>query len=250
MKSSLSVVLPLRNAQSVVASKLEELLEILPEFTSQFDIVLVDDGSTDHTVETAHELSLKFPQIQLIVHPAKLGPDEALRSGLRYTRGQWLLACRSTDFDPEELGKLWSRRSADGAVYGVAPDPVGSIPLPPRELRPQYSVETHIPELLLVPRRLVAGRPTNDDRQTVLGYLRSAGYPLRSVELRRPSSRRTIGRLASELHRSLSSGKEGRRLDTPTASKRSPTNAPAAPAGQKRPPNYLLSKLKAFALGE
>jgi len=250
LKPSLSVVLPLHNSQSSLVADVEELLDLLPELTANFEVVLVDDGSTDATIEVAHEVSLNFPQVRLIVHPARLGPYEALRSAMRYSHGELLMACRGGEgFDPHEIAKLWNRRTADGVVFGIrgAHGPVGTIPpVPaPRGAGRGAAIEPpQMPELLLVPRRLLVGWSQIDDRLGAMAFLRAKGYPLRGIEIRQ--------RRAKSKPRLTVPAGERRRTDGAATTSRGrvePVGAESDAKPQKRP-NYLLAKIKAFTLGE
>lgn len=255
LKSSLTIVLPLHNSQSMIADKVQEFFEILPELCSNFEIVLVDDGSTDLTVEVAHELSLRFPQVQLIIHPAKLGAQESLRSALRYSHGEMLLACaRPAELDPNELSKLWERRTVDGAVCGSYSDSeLAALPKPPVGARPTNRADLPMPDVLLVPRRLLVGW-ASDDGLPVADYLRRRGYPLRGVAIR--SSRRRRQSARRQTQQVVKLAQVSGMAATATLP---PSTAPAGarlvgprnsmPAEEVRRPNFL-SKLKAFTWGE
>jgi len=51
-----------------------------------FEILLVDDGSTDSTPEIAYELEREFPELQVIRHGRNLGPGSAILTGIRNSR--------------------------------------------------------------------------------------------------------------------------------------------------------------------
>lgn len=249
MKPSLSVVVPLHNSQSTVARLAEELLEVLPELSGDFEIILVDDGSTDATVEVAQELSLNFPQVLLLVHPAKLGAEEALRSAMRYARGETLLACRDAgDLDPHELHKLWSSLAADVAVTGQwqTSGALGSIPRAPALAgRP---TPLPFPDVLLVPRRLLVGWRQSGGQDDLLGYLKTRGYLLPSIQLRPRRQRRAPAAIVNLLERRYSEQAAGRasahRRDVGVSTSAEPD------AGRPRSPKHLMSRLRAFAWGE
>jgi hypothetical protein len=168
---------------------------------------------------------------------------------MRYSHGELLLACRgSEDFDPHEIAKLWNRRTADGAVFGLrgSHGPLGSIPPVPTPRgagRKAGNEPPPMPELLLVPRRLLIGWSQVDDRAGVMAFLRSKGYPLRGIEIR--------PRRAKAKPKPQAKPGRTRRADAPPAAKGKAENSGAVPnvPPQKRP-NYLLSKIKAFTLGE
>jgi hypothetical protein len=120
-----------------------------------------------------------------------LGMAESFRSGVRFTHGEWLLLCTDRpDFDLHEIRKLWDRRKDDAAVWAKSNvmGRLGSIPRPPMS-SPSMS-ESLLPDLLLVPRRLLTGWTMRGERADVLAYLRQRGYAVERLEVR--SSRSAV----------------------------------------------------------
>jgi glycosyltransferase involved in cell wall biosynthesis len=63
---SLSVVVPVRNAERTLAANLQHILDVVSDLSEQFEVLIVDEGSTDHTLDVAHELSLEYPQLRVV----------------------------------------------------------------------------------------------------------------------------------------------------------------------------------------
>ena len=82
MEYSLSALLPVHNAQATLAATVHEFLEILPEVTPRFEVVIADDGSTDATIEVADELATCYPQVSAVRHARRLGRVAAIRTEL------------------------------------------------------------------------------------------------------------------------------------------------------------------------
>ena len=87
LNRSLTVLLPVRDAQSTLAATVAEILEMASDLSERFELLIIDDGSSDATSEVAHELSRHYPQIRTLRHDKPLGEEAALRSGLAQSRG-------------------------------------------------------------------------------------------------------------------------------------------------------------------
>ncbi|MES2702312.1 MAG: glycosyltransferase family 2 protein [Bacteroidota bacterium] len=57
-----------------------QLRDVLQKITNTFEIVIVDDCSTDGSADIAKELSNKFPEVKTVIHPVNKGIGGALRS--------------------------------------------------------------------------------------------------------------------------------------------------------------------------
>lgn len=122
---SLSVILPVRNAQDQLAHQLVELLEVLPDLTSRFQIIVVDDASTDHTEDVAQELAQQFPQIKVLRHAVKKGAQEAVQTGLALTEAAVVFVQQAnTKISHARLSRLWMMRNDDQLELAQAmPEP-------------------------------------------------------------------------------------------------------------------------------
>jgi glycosyltransferase involved in cell wall biosynthesis len=110
MKPSLSVILPVYNAEESLPRVVAKLLEILSELTARFEIVVVDDASTDHTAEIADELRRLYPQVRLARHGWQWGTLAAARTGRLHSRGDLVLVLDSQDeVRPQELTQKWEQ---------------------------------------------------------------------------------------------------------------------------------------------
>ena len=88
---SLTVLLPVRDAQSTLAATVTEILEMASDLSERFELLIIDDGSSDATSEVAQELSRHYPQIRTFRHGQPLGEEAALRCGLAQSRGDVVL---------------------------------------------------------------------------------------------------------------------------------------------------------------
>jgi glycosyltransferase involved in cell wall biosynthesis len=73
LRSAATVVLPVHNAERSLRSVILQIFELSSGSVPRFQLVVVDDGSTDGTYETACELARQFPQISVLRQPFQSG---------------------------------------------------------------------------------------------------------------------------------------------------------------------------------
>jgi cellulose synthase/poly-beta-1,6-N-acetylglucosamine synthase-like glycosyltransferase len=87
----LSVLLPVKDAQATLADSVHEILDVAADSGDRFELLIIDDGSTDATSEVAHELTRHYPQVRVVRHGTPLGREAAIRTGLQRSQGEAVL---------------------------------------------------------------------------------------------------------------------------------------------------------------
>ena len=117
MKDSLSIIVPVRNAERELPNQLARLLEVAADLTGWLEIVVVDDASTDQTVDVIRGLVSQYPQIRLIRHREPRGTEAAVRTGLQWAQGQTVFVQESASWlSPADIKRLWSLRNEEQVV--------------------------------------------------------------------------------------------------------------------------------------
>ena len=80
---SLTVFLPCYNEQDNIARTVSAALEVLENLKADFELIIVDDGSSDGTGPLADQIAAENPRIKVIHHKTNLGYGAALQSGFR-----------------------------------------------------------------------------------------------------------------------------------------------------------------------
>ena len=78
---SLSVILPAYNEEQVIASTVSDILGVLSNWRLDFEVLVVNDGSTDHTAAIIGTIADLYPQVRLVTHSTNQGYGAALVSG-------------------------------------------------------------------------------------------------------------------------------------------------------------------------
>jgi glycosyltransferase involved in cell wall biosynthesis len=82
-RPSISVFFPCYNEQDNIRTLVEKTLKTLEQLTSDFEIVIVNDGSSDQTGAVADTLAETYEPVRVIHHDTNLGYGAALQSGFR-----------------------------------------------------------------------------------------------------------------------------------------------------------------------
>jgi glycosyltransferase involved in cell wall biosynthesis len=110
---SLSVFFPAYNDAGTIASLVISAFQTASKLTPNYEIIVVNDGSSDATARILDELTRVYPQLKIVTHPVNRGYGGALRSGFStaskdavfYTDGD-------AQYDPAELEMLWPKMVA------------------------------------------------------------------------------------------------------------------------------------------
>ena len=87
----LSVVIPVYNEAFRIPSALRQILDYLERRGESYEVLVVDDGSTDDTAERVAEVCRETPAVRSLRHPANQGKGFAVRDGMLNARGEYLL---------------------------------------------------------------------------------------------------------------------------------------------------------------
>jgi dolichyl-phosphate beta-glucosyltransferase len=117
----LSVVIPAWNEEKRIGPSLERGVEVLRRLAPRHEIVVVDDGSADRTLETARAASARAHQFRGLVNEVNLGKGGAVRRGMLEARGDHILFCDADESTPMATLELFlpALERGDAVVIGT-----------------------------------------------------------------------------------------------------------------------------------
>jgi len=104
--SRLSVVVPVRNEQDNLQGLIAEICAAL-NGVIDYEIIYVDDGSTDDTLSRLKLMRMQYPQLRIMHHAKSCGQSTAVRTGVKAASGDWIATLDGDgQNDPADIPKL------------------------------------------------------------------------------------------------------------------------------------------------
>lgn len=105
--SSISAFFPAFNDGGTIPSMVLTALLALRQVTNDYEIIVVNDGSSDYTAQVLAELASRYPELRVIQHPHNCGYGAALRTGFTAATKEWLFYTDGdAQYNPLELVNL------------------------------------------------------------------------------------------------------------------------------------------------
>ncbi len=116
---SLSFFFPALNEEPNVEAVLDAALTILPRFTDNFEVIVIDDGSTDRTGDIADLVAARDARVRVVHHGRRRGYGGAVRSGLQSATKEYVFFTDGDrQFDIADLARLLPSVDVAEAVIG------------------------------------------------------------------------------------------------------------------------------------
>ena len=130
MSVSLSVVIPAFNEEQRLPGTLAVILDFLRARPGTFEVVVVDDGSSDRTAEVAQKAGV---EVRVLRNPGNRGKGFSVRNGMLSAAGEWRLMSDADLSTPiEELDRL-EKAIEEGAQIAIASRAVSGANLEKRQ---------------------------------------------------------------------------------------------------------------------
>jgi glycosyltransferase involved in cell wall biosynthesis len=110
----LSVFFPAYNDSGTIASMVIGAVQAASALTSDYEVIVVNDGSADTTAAIADELARTYSRVRVVHHPTNRGYGGALQTGFRSATKEFIFYTDGdAQYDPAELSALWARMGPD-----------------------------------------------------------------------------------------------------------------------------------------
>ncbi len=105
----LSIVIPVKDEAESIGMLIDETAAALTPHDIAFEILCVDDGSTDGSLSELRARRRREPRLRVIRHAETCGQSAAIHSGVRHARAGWIATLDGDgQNDPHDIPALWA----------------------------------------------------------------------------------------------------------------------------------------------
>jgi len=128
MSIKYSVVVPLKNEEENIQELVEEVEAVMKAQNVTWEMICVDDGSTDRTLETLAGLRQVKPYLRTVVFTKNFGQSCAFAAGFNTARGKYVVTLDGDrQNDPRDIPKLMAIETDYDLVCGIRQHRMDSI---------------------------------------------------------------------------------------------------------------------------
>jgi glycosyltransferase involved in cell wall biosynthesis len=121
---SISIAVPAFNEEKNIGPTLDGILAEVPKITRDFEIIVIDDGSTDETGKIADKYSRKYPQIRVIHHRINQRFGTSIRDGLAVATKEYFIGFPGdNDTSPVSLRQIIGKAHGNYIINSYTSDP-------------------------------------------------------------------------------------------------------------------------------
>ena len=103
MKPVFTIIAPVYNETGCLDTLYERVKEVMDSTTESWELVLVDDGSTDGSTDMIRDLAKKDKRVRPVIFARNFGHQIAVTAGLDYSRGDAVVIIDADLQDPPEV---------------------------------------------------------------------------------------------------------------------------------------------------
>lgn len=133
LKEKISVIIPAYQEGALIKNTLLETIKTFDDFACDYEIILMDDGSSDGTFSEAQKIASNHPQLKIKRNPKQSGKGRALKKAFRYAEGGYIVFLDADlDLHPGQVQTLFDIMKLDEAdvVIGSKLHPNSKVEYP------------------------------------------------------------------------------------------------------------------------
>lgn len=117
IQEKISIIMPAYNEAGRIESSVKETIETFQNFSSSFELIVIDDGSTDNTSQLLLWLALRYPEYLVVKkNLVNFGKGQAVKKALRYATGDYVVFLDADmDLHPMQVEALFNIMQLSGA---------------------------------------------------------------------------------------------------------------------------------------
>jgi dolichyl-phosphate beta-glucosyltransferase len=167
---TLSIVIPAYNEGSRLPRTFPSIMRYLEALSFSYEVIVVDDGSTDGTGRIVLEMAAADPRVTLITHEANQGKGKAVQTGMLAARGDYIIFTDADLSTPIEMVESFVAHMANGCDIVVGNRRMKESRLEIRQTRLREFLGRVFTRLT----RLVLGSEVSDQTCGFKGFTRRA----------------------------------------------------------------------------
>ncbi len=122
MSQGVSFVIRVCDAETGLSGLVEGVDAVARECLDEFEILIVDDGSSTQVAGEAHRLERSLPSVRVISHPFSIGFSSGIKSGLAHSRHNWLMSLPADgSFSPYDIRRFIRQMKEHDLIIGYRP---------------------------------------------------------------------------------------------------------------------------------
>lgn len=108
INGKISIIMPAYNEEAHIYENILETRNVFEEEHEDFEIIIVDDGSSDRTYQNSQKAADEFPDVMVVKQPHNMGKGWALRKGFEKATGNYVVFLDSDlDLHPRQIHLLF-----------------------------------------------------------------------------------------------------------------------------------------------
>jgi len=133
LDGKVSIIMPAFNEEERIVLSVEETIETFERFGCAYEIIIIDDGSTDATYKRANAVASGYPQVFVKKNMVNFGKGRALKKAFRFTSGKYVVFLDADlDLHPKQVQILFDTMRKDNAdvIIGSKRHPQSTVHYP------------------------------------------------------------------------------------------------------------------------